>query len=406
MQQPFYRKHPGIFIGAVLSFFILALLFAADKFIGYREFKAKQKETAGKDNSLISIDGPIKKIIRFRDLTPMLSGFVKPTDEYLQGTDNLERKKYAYRVDSFGFLQPSKVFANSDLQIVFVGGSTTECLFVDEDKRFPSLSAKLLSEKSGKKVNGYNNGFSGNNSMNINNLLINKIIPLHPDYIVFMENINDLNTLIYEGTYWNRNVTRSLTLDSALMSEYNRYFPAVNGGTQQCHSFSEYFFPHIKQRITTAITLFKKRNSKIESKSEWAQSPEKVVIDSAMLCNNFKSSLQCFIKVCKAWNIKPVLMTQQNRLGSSPDDKILNSMKRLIEKGVTYEQYRQLYIQFESIIRQTAVEEKIPCIDLDVRIPKTKEYIYDVVHLNNNGSVLAAQVISNELNDIIKVNNK
>ena len=99
-------------------------------------------------------------------------------------------------------------------------------------------------------------------------------------------------------------------------------------------------------------------------------------------------------------------MTQQNRLGSSPDDKILNSMKRLIEKGVTYEQYRQLYIQFESIIRQTAVEEKIPCIDLDIRIPKTKEYIYDVVHLNNNGSVLAAQVISNELNDIIKVNNK
>ena len=60
------------------------------------------------------------------------------------------------------------------------------------------------SRRPGARINSYNGGMSGNNSLNVIDLLINKVIPLKPDVVVFMENINDLSTLLYEGTYWSK----------------------------------------------------------------------------------------------------------------------------------------------------------------------------------------------------------
>ena len=91
-----------------------------------------------------------------------------------------------------------------DKVIVFLGGSTTECMFVDEDHRFPYVAGQILEQETGAKINSYNGGMSGSNSLNAIDILINKVIPLKPDVVVFMENINDLSTLLYEGTYWNK----------------------------------------------------------------------------------------------------------------------------------------------------------------------------------------------------------
>ena len=40
-------------------------------------------------------------------------------------------------------------------------------------------------------------------------------------------------------------------------------------------------------------------------------------------------------------------------------------------------------------------------IDLDKNIPKTEEYLYDSVHLNNTGSELAAIIITEHLQTLI-----
>jgi hypothetical protein len=92
---------------------------------------------------------------------------------------------------------------------VFLGGSITECLFVDADHRFPYVAGQILEQETGARINSYNGGMSGSNTLNAIDILINKVIPLKPDVVVFMENINDLSTLLYEGTYWNKRTARS-----------------------------------------------------------------------------------------------------------------------------------------------------------------------------------------------------
>ena len=63
---------------------------------------------------------------------------VFPTDEYLTNTDSLIRKEYRFEIDENGFIFPSNVHDNPETPI-FLGGSTTETIYVDELNRFPYL---------------------------------------------------------------------------------------------------------------------------------------------------------------------------------------------------------------------------------------------------------------------------
>ena len=56
-----------------------------------------------------------------------------------------------------------------------------------------------------------------------------------------------------------------------------------------------------------------------------------------------------------------------------------------------------LYNELNEIIRKVAAETDTHLIDLDIKIPKTSEYIYDFIHLNTKGSRLVGNLISQEL---------
>ena len=59
----------------------------------------------------------------------------------------------------------------------------------------------------------------GNNSLHSLDILLNKIIPLKPNVVVMMHNINDLVALIYDKTYWSKNPTRQPIIDYKLYKD-------------------------------------------------------------------------------------------------------------------------------------------------------------------------------------------
>ena len=74
---------------------------------------------------------------------------------------------------------------------------------------FPIWRGACSKRQTDLKVNSYNAGRSGNNTLHSLNILLNKVVNLKPDIVVLMENINDLAILMYEKTYWNTNPSRS-----------------------------------------------------------------------------------------------------------------------------------------------------------------------------------------------------
>ena len=97
----------------------------------------------------------------------------------------------------------------------------------------------------------------------------------------------------------------------------------------------------------------------------------------------------------RTWEVKPVLMTQFNRV--STKDYLF--MRWIREQGFENqaEEMAGLYNELNEIIRKVAAETGTQLIDLDIKIPKTSEYIYDIVHLNTKGSRLVGNLISQEL---------
>lgn len=295
--------------------------------------------------------------IRLRELKPNHDYVRKP-----QSYPTLEAKEYQLRTDSNGFIKPSFIHQNPQIQIFFLGGSTTECENVDEEYRFPYLTGRILEQKLKLKINSDNGAKSGNNSIHSINIIINKLLPLNPDVIVLMHNINDLSALFFEGSYWNNNPTISTiscankNIDRNLKNDQWKY-------------------------------------------SSWYNKLLANKIEQDKIIKLFEENLKIFIAISRSKNITPVLMTQANRIENDPNFKTERNNKELDQL------YQNLYIKFNNSIRKIALEQNILLIDLAKQIPGDKKYIYDVVHFNKEGSVLAGKLIANQLAPlIIKLN--
>jgi len=375
----------NIVFGALATVFTLVIIigsiFATNVYLGYRSYST--------DLELLKD----LRVVRLREKLPNSTRIRTVSKQHLNNSDGLDPKKVTHiRVDKNGFIMPSKVHENPDLSIVFLGGSTTASSFVDEDNRFPYATAKYLEKDFGMKVNAYNGGQGGNHSMHSNINLYAKVIPLQPQIVVLMHNINDLATLMIEGTYWNSNVSRKMIVSF-------QDFRAGNEISTHNRSMGEsiffQWFPHIAETLREPIV----------TKDEWANKRGKKAlgIDKFYLVNQFKNSLRSFITTARAWNIVPVLMTQPNRFTEKPDEIVRTTFKKFEnEWGINYDDYRDLYLDFQKAIRAVAKENSIVLVDLGNKIQKNSRHIYDNVHLTDVGSLAVADEIRKTLSNIIE----
>lgn len=337
---------------------------------------------------------PPQRSIRLKEHDPFLYQVIRANRQRLERqygliVDSLEEKAYVFRTDEHGFVMPTKVYDDPDLSIFFLGGSTTECTLVDEDSRFPYRAGVLLSQRLKAKINAYNGGVRGNNSLHSLNILLNKVVPLDPDIVVLMHNINDLNTLLLAGTYWNNNPTRSALVVIDPQRERLKRFLRTTGET---------LLPGLYYGLQLN-RLFRGRSD------EFAEERRTRVVDPTRVDGRaFAANLITFVQICRARQIMPVLMTQPSRLSPSPDEVTKKNMERFAASwGVDYAAYRGLFERFNEIIRQVAREQNVLLIDLAVQVPPDKAYMFDIVHLNTEGSKLVSTIIANHLADSVEV---
>ena len=109
----------------------------------------------------------------------------------------------------------------------------------------------------------------------------------------------------------------------------------------------------------------------------------------------YKNALLTFVKVSRIWGSEPILMTQFNRLRS--DDIFVKKLYEKNKQPLSYNEFIRLYEICNNIIREVAEQEKVLLIDLEKNIEPNSRFIYDAVHLNNNGSKVAAEIIAEAL---------
>ncbi len=118
-----------------------------------------------------------RRYINLREILPLIDTVDVPPDKAVRESDGLVQKPYRVRTDARGFMLPYNRYEKPDLTLIFLGGSTVACIYVEEENRFPYLVGNLLAQKTGKKITSINSGVGGNNSLHSLDILLNKIIP-------------------------------------------------------------------------------------------------------------------------------------------------------------------------------------------------------------------------------------
>jgi lysophospholipase L1-like esterase len=374
------ERHPKKVIAAIVILAIGCLALVTEKILARRNH--------GRINPV-----GIKRSIKLREFNPLYRNVLVPDESAMRMSDSLPKKEYVLRVDRQGFIMPARVHQRPDLTIAFLGGSTTECTYVDEDLRFPYLAGRLIERQTGLKVNSYNAGRSGNNSLHSLNILMNKVVNLKPDIVVMMHNINDLAILMYEKTYWNTNPSRSpiqerLPTFKTVGQELRQVFYLVRDLT----------FPNLARELKR-LWPFRGKVKGDEFKDVRGQ---KITIDQDLLVREFTLNLQTFINICRARGIIPVLMTQPSRLTTNPDPLIKKMMHQLeVSQGITYGEFKGAFDRLNRTIREVGARNHVPVIDLAGEIPPVRENICDVAHFNDRGSRLVAARIAAGLAPVI-----
>jgi len=371
-----FERHPKKTLGVLLVLVILVLALVADRLLALK----------------IKSAGPhIQRYVRLRELSPLSLEVFTPKPQVFDTEAGSQPRQVTIRADEQGFIVPSRVHDEPDLVLAFLGGSTTECRAVPEDQRFPYLVGRRLEDRLRLKVNSYNAARSGNNTLHSINILLHKVLPLEPDVVLMMHNVNDLITLLYEETYWNQNPSRRVIVEvqPTLENQVRGFFQVLRG----------YTIPHLYAALKE---LSQRAGGADQNLDEFAHiRGKKVDIDQPYVLEEFASNLLIFMDMCWSRGITPVLMTQANRFAEYLDSKTWREVAVLGAQGISYEKFRELYRGFNQVIRDQGAANQVLVVDLAREVLPEQRFIHDPVHLTERGSKLAADIISRELEPVV-----
>lgn len=136
--------------------------------------------------------------IRLKEADPNTEGSHTPAPSIRAASnDTLQEGPFRARTDSNGFLMTGNP-PTDDPPMVFLGGSFVESMFADEPDRFVSQLERKVPFKC------LNGGYSGSTTLQLFNVLINKVYPIVGlgGRVVFFIGQSDADYLGTTSTYW------------------------------------------------------------------------------------------------------------------------------------------------------------------------------------------------------------
>ena len=294
---------------------------------------------------------------------------------------------YVLETDSLGFIRPSGNLGPGFKRLLFLGGSTTECAFVDAESRFPYLVARLLTDSLGVQASAFNAGRSGNNTMHSLINLIGKGTDIQPDVVIAMENINDVVRLAYFGTYGGIGSADDERAPMILRREPPDSRSAVAA-----------LVVNLVPGMSLAARRFGRRLAGSEADEFAGRASGHISIDTAAIAGAYRSKLRALIGVARAHGAVPVLMTQPSRFPPVLDEHSeLGQFWARNRQGIDYREFVAAHAYLNEVVRGLAGREGVVLIDLAREFTPSATNMYDVVHVTAEGSREEARIIARRL---------
>ncbi len=277
------------------------------------------------------------------------------------------------------------------ITIITVGGSTTECKFLSDNKTWPELLKRDL-KPDHPNIWLNNAGLDGHSTFGHLVLLKDYLIKLHPDYILFLTGVNDVELdqpadLDYQDIrgihghsikYFLKSVINYTETGTLLLSLYRNYLAYRKGLIHK-----ELDPTQLETGVTDSLT----RKNKIALQRKYL--------------NQYAGRLKELASESVDHGIKPVFITQPALFGNVLDSATGIYMGNRILDGydcTTDWEVLQLYNEEVRNLRR----DGIIVVDLAAAMPKNSKYFYDFMHYTNAGAEKLAAILADSLRPIIK----
>lgn len=286
-------------------------------------------------------------------------------------------------------------------KLLAIGGSTTECLYLDQKKSWPYLLQELLNDNG--KIHSYwvgNVGMSGHTSFE-NYLQLKYLLEQYQDIktIVYLAGVNDfLKRLAADANYVPKNIERPTQADLHTaftnVPQFKTYRDlALYKLLRDIYNFIEYR-NHLQD---TAAEVYIRWRLNRQSASEIIDT----LPDLGSSLNNYRNNLEHIIDLVKSHGVRLILITQPSLWKNNMERK---EKKLLWTGGIgDYQSNSGRYYSTGALAKGMSIYNKalinvckkrnVEYVDLSSIIPKDITAFYDDVHFNENGARLAAKAI-------------
>ncbi len=279
-----------------------------------------------------------------------------------------------------------------EYRVFLVGGSTMECMIVDDAQSPERLLQGLLAERApGRKVRVYNAGRSGDRTFDHVALVGQRLAQLQPDLIVVLAGANDQRAAILNVDYLHMPRGRREHYGLAALLK---------------HVATEFQLPRLAYAALhrTALT----ERERLEQVARTTDYREKVALKAGKPVSEkpprtdlpaYGRNLATLAGIVKAQGAQVLFVTHPSTWNSPVDPKARQWHWMDHVDGTVYREdlMDRALEQYNDETRRVAAAQGVALLDAARRIPKSREYFYDDMHFNAKGAALLATLMAQAL---------
>jgi lysophospholipase L1-like esterase len=297
-----------------------------------------------------------------------------------------------FTTNEFGFRGPPLAIPKerSEFRVFLVGGSTTECMFIDDSRSPERVLQDLLQNcMPGHRVRVYNAGVSGARSYDHVAIVAHRIAQLEPDLIVVFAGANDQRAAILNSDYLlphrDRPGNHSFFLLLGFAATEFQVPRLLHAVLHRLTGLSE------RERLEQIpfTTPFRKMVELSRGKPISDKAPRTDVIP-------FGRNLATLAGITKAQGAQMLFVTQASTWNSQIDPNAVRWHWLNYVDGTVYREdlMDRALEAYNEEMRRVAVAQGVPVLEVAHLIPKSLEYFYDDMHFNPKGVALYASLVA------------
>ena len=291
-----------------------------------------------------------------------------------------------FTTNNLGFRGPTLVRPKpkEEYRIVMIGGSTTECMVVDDGVAPHRILEEALAGKlPGRTIRVYNAGKAGDKSYDHIALLAHRVVHLQPDLITVLVGANDLRAAMMGADYLHMGEAGGFKYSLGVLLKFAATEFQI---PRRLYALLHNVKGKTERERLEEVQLLTDYREKASLKTGHPVSEAAPRTDLVPYRNN----LATLVGIARAHGIQLVFVTQATTWNSQIDPSTVNWHWMTLVDGVLYREDR-LDLAMESYndeMRTISAQQAVPVFDLARVAPKSLEFFYDDEHFNTKGAAM------------------